>query len=120
MRKYAILLIMCICFWSSDSHAFFGRAWTWKEIGFAGLSIVGAYADYSTTRHNLALGTNHIEMNPILGDRPGSSELKVYFSISAILTIIAADYWDNHRKEILIGKTAINTSLAIHNYRKNR
>jgi len=120
MRKLTIMFTLCICLWSSNCHAFFGREWTWGEIGLAGLSIVASFADYKTTEHNLALGPNHTEMNPILDERPDNTELAVYFSVSALLAIIAADYFDEYRIEILTGKTVINGTLAVHNYNQTR
>ena len=120
MRKLTLLFIICICLWSSNCDAFWGRTWTWEEIGLAGLSIAAAYADAQTTEHNLDLGPGNTEMNPILGDRPNDRELAVYFSVSALLAIIAADYFDDYRVEILAGKTAINGSLAVRNYNETR
>jgi len=107
-----IVLIWLMC--QGCSH------WTPKQKALAVASIGASYADYRTTHHNLNLGHEHTELNPILGSRPSNGSLAVYFISTELLILILADTFPEYRDEILTLKTSVNLGFAIHNYGETR
>lgn len=107
-------LFIALIFAQGCSH------WTPKQKALAVASIGASYADYRTTHHNLNLGHEHTELNPILGSRPSNGSLAVYFISTELLILILADTFPEYRDEILTLKTSVNLGFAIHNYGETR
>jgi len=104
-------LFIALIFAQGCSH------WTPKQKALAVASIGASYADYRTTHHNLNLGHEHTELNPILGSRPSNGSL-------AAIGASYADYRTTHHNlnlghehtelNPILGSRPSNGSLAVY------
>jgi hypothetical protein len=99
------------------------RSWTGTDYALAGLSCAASTANYAATEAMLDRGGH--EANPMYGDRPSDTELAIGFGLTQLATLAVAHYFpvieiagDEYelRVPILIGKSALNTGLAIHDH----
>lgn len=107
-NKYMTFLILILL--TSCSH----RPWTKTEKGLLVASSAMTLANVYSTKHMLDGG--HYEMNPITGKHPDDHTIWISASVTQLLAILAADYFERYRKWILGGKLGVNTALVIHDY----
>ena len=105
------VLILCVFLISCAST----RPWTREEKVLLGASCLATVADTVTTIDMLNNG--NWEINPMMGKHPSYTQVVVTMSITQVLTIVAAHYWDDFRSWILGAKTGINVGFAFHNLR---
>ena len=106
MKKTLIIFVIFIS----------GCSWSKSDIAWGVASTLATGADVYTTSQFLENPSNY-EMNPILGKHPSNSEVFVVLATSQIIVLTIAHFYPKLRPYILSGKTAINTSFAIHNSR---
>jgi len=104
------------------------RKWHSEEVILATLSTGAAAWNYSETEKALDRGAH--EMNPLYGEHPSDTKLAVCFGITQAATLALAHYLPTVtlplfgecelRIPLLLGKTALNTGLALHDHGVNR
>lgn len=100
------------------------RPWTRGELVLAGMSVAAAAWETIETERFLER-PNTYEMNPLLGRHPSDGRLFATAIASEAVFLAIVHRWPTitlpvfgeceFRVPLLIGKTALNTGLAIHN-----
>ena len=93
-----------------------GCSWSKSDIAWGVASTLATGADFYTTSEFLK-NPNNYELNPILGKHPSNSEVFMVLASGQVIVLTIAHFFPKLRPYLLGGKTAINTSFAIHNSR---
>jgi len=94
------------------------REWTTEEKRWGATAVVLLAADWATT-HNMTYRYNegYYEQNPLLGRRPSTNAVNLYFLAVTPAVFLAADYFSDYRKEILQATSLIELIMVGNNLR---
>lgn len=78
------------------------REWTAEEKLWGATAGALLAADWSTTRNMThRYNEDYYEQNPLLGHRPSTNAVNLYFLVVTPAVFLAADHFSDYRKEIL-------------------
>jgi hypothetical protein len=84
------------------------RVWTTEEKAWLGTAAAFTVTDWATTRDlSRRYNEGYYENNPILGKRPSTGRVDLYFISAGLLGYTIADNLDQNRKMFLQGWTAV-------------
>jgi hypothetical protein len=94
------------------------REWTTEEKLWGATAGTLLAADWATT-HNMThrYNENYYERNPLLGQRPTTNHVNLYFLTVAPVVFLAADYFSDYRKEILQATSVLELIIVGNNLR---
>ena len=91
-----VLLLVSVNTWAQS------REWTSNEKFWGSTAGALLAADWATTRNMThRYHEDYYEQNPLLGRRPNANAVNLYFLAVTPAVFLAADYFDDYRKEIL-------------------
>jgi len=98
MKKLLSIILLVL---SVNTYAD-SREWTSDEKFWGATAGALLAADWATTRNMThRYHENYYEQNPLLGRRPTANRVNLYFLAVTPAVFLAADYFDDYRKEIL-------------------
>jgi hypothetical protein len=94
------------------------RAWTEEEKRWGATAGALLVADWATTRNmTYRYNEGYYEQNPLLGRRPSTDAVNLYFLAVTPAVFLAADYFSDYRKEILQATSLIELIMVGNNLR---
>jgi hypothetical protein len=113
MRLLGIILVLL----SLNAHAE-TREWTSEEKLWGATTGVLLLGDWATTNNmTRRYSENYYEHNPLLGKHPTANTVNLYFLVVTPAVFLAADYFEDYRKEILQATSALELIIVGNNLR---
>jgi hypothetical protein len=108
------ILVVILLFFSINCFA--EREWNNEEKAWGAVAGTLLLSDWSTSI-NLTRRYNegYYERNPILGNNPTTQQMNLHFLIGIPVIFLAADYFPEYRKRILIITSLIELTATTNN-----
>ena len=114
MKKLLSIILLSL---SLNTYAD-SREWTEEEKRWGATAGALLVADWATTRNmTYRYNENYYEQNPLLGRRPSTGAVNLYFLAVTPAVFLAADYFSDYRKEILQATSLIELVMVGNNLR---
>ena len=114
MKKILGVILLAL---SLNTHAD-SREWTTEEKQWGATAGVLLAVDWATTRNMThRYDEGYYERNPLLGQKPSTDTVNLYFLAVTPAVFLAADYFSDYRKEILQATSLIELIMVGNNLR---
>lgn len=120
MKKWIVILMVTLLFFGCGSFEPQPRRWTARERQAAGYFIFAHTLNAFSTEYHQDRAGIYYEANPLLGRHPSDKKVAVYFNITAVIGLMAAHFFPEHRQRILWDYGNANMMAAFHDYRMVR
>ena len=112
MRSIIVAILLLV---SLSAHA--ERDWTTEEKVWGATATTLLLMDYGTTRNIAHRPNEYRELNPLLGNHPSIAQVNLHFLVAIPAILLAADYFPEYRKEILMITSAVELVAVGNNLR---